>query len=261
MPNGGKLKIRTRQVIIAKTDPMAAEDLTPGEYLLLTVSDSGTGIAREDLQNVFEPFFTTKEFGRGSGLGLSMIYGFAKQSGGHVSMESIPGRGTRARLYLPRALRAPLEQEQEQEREQPPSVPNARGETVLVVEDKEDLRTLMVALLARLGYRASAASHGEDALKHLAADTNFDLLLSDVVLPGGISGPHLARTARQANPDLGVLLMSGYQGSALGPDTPGIEDWPLIRKPFRQEELARALRQVLDAGPASLSPDSAQRPR
>jgi len=251
MPNGGRLEISSRKLSVgssAELPAIAAGELLPDDYLLLSVRDHGGGIGPADLENVFEPFFTTKAFGRGSGLGLSMVYGFAKQSGGHISLEPAPGGGTRACLYLPRAQRAAVA-------EKPPVqwvAPRGKGERVLVVEDREDVRTLVVRQLKQLGYRARAAARADEGLALLESAGPFDLLLSDVVLPGHLSGAALAAEARSRAPDLGVLLMSGYYGSAFGVEMPGVEDWPMIRKPFRQAELATALRRALgEAAPVA----------
>lgn len=252
MPNGGRLEISSEKVTVGNAaapalEPKALAELTPGDYLLLTVRDNGVGVDPRDLENVFEPFFTTKEFGRGSGLGLSMVYGFAKQSGGHVSLESAPGGGATARLYLPRAGQSPSAKDAAH----PSAVPRGQGERILVVEDKEDVRSLVERQLEQLGYQARTAVRGDEALVLLKSNGPFDLLLSDVVLPGNMSGAVLATEARAHDVGLAVLLMSGYCGSAFGAEMPGVEDWPLIRKPFRQAELAAALRQVLGKAPPS----------
>ena len=212
-------------------------------YVLLAVTDSGTGMPPEVQEKIFEPFFTTKGVGEGTGLGLSMVFGFVKQSGGHVSVYSKEGQGTTVRLYLPRsqataamprttvAAQAPL---------------SKLGETILVVEDDENLRDLVEAMLEDLGYVVIVAGNGREALKVLSAVQRVDLLLTDVVMPGGVSGPALAEAAHRDRAELKVLYMTGYAENALvhqGRLDPGVE---LLDKPFTIENLGRKLRAVLD---------------
>jgi CheY-like chemotaxis protein len=196
------------------------------------------------LPRVFEPFYTTKEVGAGTGLGLSMVYGFAKQSGGHLEIESEEGTGTKVRLYLP-SVAAETSQPLSQEGE---DAPQGFGETVLVVEDEPAVRKIVVTLLGELGYQVvAAAADGPEAIALLGETESLDLLLSDVVLPGGYSGADLAEEVGRQRPETRVLLMSGYAPESVMASSlleSGIE---LLHKPFRAGELARAVRSALDA--------------
>jgi CheY-like chemotaxis protein len=196
------------------------------------------------LAQVFEPFFTTKDVGQGSGLGLSMVYGFARQSGGFTEIESEPGRGTTVRLYLPRASEPAPDV-----REHVSQIVRGHGETVLLLEDAQDVRELAIDLLEDLGYQVLAAADAAEASALLAENPGSDLLLTDVLLPGGRSGPDFAATARRRHPALKVLLMSGYPAEFLAGHAGGlIPDTPLLRKPFEKAILARAVRNALDGG-------------
>ena len=186
MPAGGKLTIEMGNVTLTGADMDGHRDGQPGDYVALKVSDNGTGMAPDVVEHVFEPFFTTKEVGAGSGLGLSMVYGFAQQSGGHVTIESEAGQGTTVALYLPRAAAEDARREAMGE-----AIPRGRGETILVVEDEPDLRQVTVQQLEDLGYKTLQAPDGPLALEVLADNSGIDLLLSDVVLPGGMNGPEM----------------------------------------------------------------------
>ncbi len=246
MPHGGKLTIEAANARLDDAYVAADDELESGDYVVIAVSDTGDGIAPDDLPQVFEPFFTTKDVGRGSGLGLSMVYGFAKQSGGHVNIYSEPGQGTTVRIYLPRAdidvetvAPAPARVDR--------PAPRGHGETVLVVEDDAAVREACVGLLADLGYAALAACDGKSALAVLDRTPNLALLFTDVVLPGGMSGAELAPEARRRRPRLKVLYTSGYTENAVihqGRLDDGVE---LLEKPYRKAQLARKLRQVLDS--------------
>jgi CheY-like chemotaxis protein len=210
MPHGGVLEIATDDVMIDAADRSGGA--RPGRYAALIVSDTGSGMAPDVLERAFEPFFTTKEVGRGSGLGLSMVYGFAQQSGGHVSIQSQPGRGASVTVLLPLA-------ERHETLSPPPPVaasatPHVRTR-ILVVEDETDVRRFVTSLLLVLGHEVVEAGTGQSGLKVLRSDPAIDLLFTDVVLPGGMSGVELARQARQIRPDLKVLLTSGYPDGAL----------------------------------------------
>ena len=191
------------------------EEVTPGEYVLLAVTDTGTGMPPEIMERAFEPFFTTKEVGQGSGLGLSMVYGFVKQSGGHVSIYSRVGQGTCVKLYLPRAPSSPVRPE-----EGPPDVfPEDLGnKVVLVVEDEARLRRVAVKMLDRLGLQSLQAETAKDALE-LLADTHVDVLFTDIELPGGMNGTELADAAQELDPNIKVLLPPGMPGKRF--DTTG----------------------------------------
>ena len=206
------------------------------------VSDTGQGMTTAVLARAFEPFFTTKGVGEGSGLGLSMVYGFTKQSGGHVTISSKQGRGTTVKLYLPRAgfREAPVEEVQ------PGRAERGKGESVLLIEDDSDVRSLTLEMLKHLGYQVTDVPDAATAHEALARGPRFDLVLSDVVLPGGTSGPEFAEQAIRKHPNLKVLFMSGHSAqTAMGKGSLG-EKWMLLDKPFRMERLAKALRESLD---------------
>jgi PAS domain S-box-containing protein len=243
MPNGGKLTIEISNARLDDDYAAAQADVLPGHYVVISISDTGVGMPPEILKHVFEPFYTTKEVGKGTGLGLSMVYGFVKQSGGHVTIYSEPGKGTTVRLYFPR-VRHSTTAARPNESAQPNYF--ARGETILVVEDDPDVRSLAVTLLGDLGYKVLEAGNGKTALDLLTENSHVNLLLSDVVLPGGMGGNALAAEARKISPDLPVVFMSGYTEKAVirhGQIDPGEI---MLQKPFRRAELARKLRQALD---------------
>ncbi|WP_162300721.1 hybrid sensor histidine kinase/response regulator [Alkalilacustris brevis] len=242
MPEGGKLTIETANVQIDCAQAGSGDGMKPGSYVCLTVSDTGCGMAANVVERAFEPFFTTKQDGKGSGLGLSMVYGFVKQSGGHVRIYSEPGEGTAFRLYFPR-MRTPRKDTPVQ-----PAPHSVRGgnERLLVVEDDPLVRDHVLGLLTGLGYDVTGASSGPEALEILEEGRAFDLLFTDVVMPGGLNGPQLAEAARQQRPELRVLYMSGYTENAIthqGRLPPGVQ---LLTKPFRKQDLAEKLREVLD---------------
>ncbi|WP_340116095.1 response regulator [Pelagibius sp. 7325] len=245
MPGGGRLVIETANKQLDDDYVAQNADVAPGSYVMLAVSDSGAGIAPAILDKVFDPFFTTKEMGQGTGLGLSMVYGFAKQSGGHVKIYSEIDYGTTVRLYLPCGDGRQREDAVAVGTESP--VPGGDAK-ILVVEDSAAVRQVAVNHLRAFGYRVVEATSGREALETLAADDTIDLLFTDVVMPGGMSGPQLAQAARKRRPDLKVLFTSGYAESAIG-SAPGAGlDGSLLSKPYRKDELARKLREVLDAG-------------
>jgi len=242
MPGGGRLTLATANATLDPDPEDAHADVAPGPYALLTVTDTGSGIPQADLRRVFEPFFTTKEKGKGTGLGLAMVYGFVKQSGGHVGIESALGHGTTVRLYLPRAdgpVAAALPV---------PAATQLLGgqETILVVEDDELVRLLAGVELQAMGYQVLEAPSGAAALRMVEAGVAFDLLFTDVIMPGGMSGRDLADAARRLRPGLRVLFTSGYTEDAFvapGRLDPGVQ---LLPKPYRRGELARAVRAALD---------------
>jgi CheY-like chemotaxis protein len=197
----------------------------------------------EVLERVFEPFFTTKEVGKGSGLGLSMVYGFAEQSGGHVSISSQVGTGTSVTIVLPALATEHVENMNRAEAAEP--IPDGK-ERILVVEDDPQVLQFVTAQLLSLGYEVEAVSVGRDALELLARDPNFDLLFTDVVLPKGMSGVELAKRARQLKPELKVLLTSGYSKDAFEHNGRPDEGTLLLRKPYRRKDLAEMFRKVLD---------------
>ena len=245
MPGGGRVVIETLNVGVSEGSIGGEEGLAAGDYVALVVTDSGQGLSTEIQERIFEPFFTTKVEGRGSGLGLSMVYGFAQQSGGRVSVSSVEGRGSSFRLMLPRggAVAAPVAAEPE------PARGSEGTETVLLVEDEPEVRALVEGTLRSLGYRVVEAATGEEALAALEGAPPIDLLLSDVVLSRGMSGPELAERLRRDNPGLRVLYMSGYAADAVFRGGSMPDDAGLISKPFHMTELARRVRAVLDQEP------------
>ena len=245
MPTGGKLTIETANAHLDRGDVARDAGVTPGKYVVLCVSDTGAGMDEATRARVFEPFFTTKEVGKGTGLGLSQVYGFVKQSGGHVKLHSEQGQGTTVKIYLPRLLRAGTEEEPANE--QP--VPAGTGaETVLVVEDDDDVRALSVEVLRELGYRVLETHDAPSALRLLERqDGHVDLLFTDVVLPGGMTGAELVAQARALRPALKVLYTTGYARNAIvhqGRLDAGVA---LITKPFSYADLAARVREILDA--------------
>ncbi|MGQ7793181.1 PAS domain-containing protein [Faunimonas sp. B44] len=243
MPGGGKLTIETANTRIDEAYAATHAEVAPGQYVVICVSDNGHGMSRETAARVFEPFFTTKEPGKGTGLGLSMVYGFVKQSGGHVKIYSEPGHGTTVKIYLPRLTR----EHQEAEAVPASMVPEGSGEeTILVVEDDDDVRSYSSAILRELGYRVIAAQDGPAALRLLGRERRVDLLFTDVVLPGGMTGADLARAAAVVRPDLKVLFTTGYARDAIvhnGRLEAGVQ---LITKPFTYADLAVKVRDALD---------------
>jgi PAS domain S-box-containing protein len=243
MPAGGKLVIETRNVVLDESDVASEVGVEPGEYVRLSVSDTGIGMAPEVLTRVFEPFFTTKEPGKGTGLGLSVIYGFVKQSEGHVTLYSELGRGTTVNLYLPHAAVAG---ERAAVANQATAAQLATGETILLVEDNPDVRKVTARRLENLGYRVIEADSGVRAIEMLEGGTKVDLLFSDVVMPGGVSGFDLARWVKESMPAVRILLTSGFADDiARAGETPAPE-LEILRKPYSGADLAAALRMALD---------------
>ncbi len=243
MPEGGRLIIETGNVSI---DAVMSEDLdglAPGDYVRLSVADTGQGMLPEVRERAFEPFFTTKETGRGTGLGLSMIYGFAKQSEGHASIYSEPGRGTTVNIYLPRhGESAP------QIADTAGSEPVQTGQTVLVVEDDARVRRLTVNRLDSLGYRTLIAADAHEALAILGSGAEVDLVFTDLVMPGGISGYELAHRVAAGWPGLPVLLTSGYADELVRRDADAIAHLKVLGKPYRLADLASAISDILETG-------------
>ena len=242
MPNGGELMIETGLVTLTEASSAQGEAVLAGDYVTLSISDTGRGIESDVLGKVFEPFFTTKDVGHGSGLGLSMVYGFAKQSEGDVDIASTVGEGTTVRLYLPVAHgpsgRADAEDGARAD-------PRGDGEVVLVVEDDDGVRKLMITVLNDLGYTPIVTESGESGLAILSSRDDCDLLLTDLVLPGAIDGVELANEARQTKPGLKIILMSGHSNRIASEEGVLGEDTVLIAKPFRRTDLARALHHAL----------------
>ncbi len=240
MPDGGRLLLETSNVVLDEDYARANLDVTPGPYLMLSVSDNGTGMSAAVRERVFEPFFTTKGGSKGSGLGLSMVYGFVKQSGGHIKIYSEEGHGTTIRLYLPPASLA-------EDVSAPPVAPILNGhETILVVEDDAMVRDFVVAQLQSLGYTTIAAADGREALSHVRSGAAFDLLFTDVIMPGGINGRELAEEVVKHRPGVGVLFTSGYTDRAIVHHGRLDQGVLLLSKPYPKSELARMVRLALD---------------
>ncbi len=240
MPEGGKLTLELGNAMLDEYYTGTQIDVAPGQYVLLAVSDTGVGMPAEVIEQAFEPFFTTKPEGHGTGLGLSMAYGFAKQSGGHIRLYSEPGAGTSVKLYLPRT------EQPEMQVQQSTVGPVVGGsETILVVEDDLPVQATVIELLTGLGYSVLRANDAQSALSILQSGLPIDLLFTDVVMPGPLSSTELARQARLLLPEIAVLFTSGYTRNAIvhgGRLDPGVE---LLSKPYRQEDLARKVRQLL----------------
>ncbi len=243
MPGGGTLTIETRNVALDADYAAAQIDVTPGDYVCLSVTDNGVGMTPEVQLQVFEPFFTTKGPGAGSGLGLSMVYGFAKQSGGHVAIYSEIGLGTTVNLFLPTAFRTAGKKV----KAKPALASKARGETILVVEDDPKVLRLTVARLEELKYQVIAATDGPKAIKILKQRPDIDLVLSDVVMPGGMTGFEVATLALALRPDLKILLATGYAKGVEPCDMASAQaEHRILRKPYDMKQLARTLRELLD---------------
>ena len=242
MSNGGELVVETSNASFGPGDEAAAGGVPPGEYVRLSVSDTGCGMTAEVLARAFEPFFTTKEPGRGTGLGLSTIYGFVKQSGGHITIYSEPGRGTTVNLYLPcadaklSAVSRPAD----------PGAPLApRSETVLVVEDNHDVRDVSVARLKSLGFKVLEADSGRAAINVLRSGAKVDLVFSDIVMAGGMSGFDLARWIGGNVPGMKVLLTSGFSPEVAHAEEGSDRKLRILRKPYSRAELSEAIGEAL----------------
>jgi CheY-like chemotaxis protein len=236
MPLGGRIQISTANVHLESDlqDPI----VTPGDYVVLTVTDTGTGMPPEVLERAAEPFFTTKAPGAGSGLGLAMIFGFARQSGGNMTIASQRGRGTTVRLYLPRAQGSETDAN-----EAAPGSPLPGGhETILLVDDSDEMRRIAGRHLNSLGYRVTQAVNGPTALAILRGGQAFDLLFTDIIMPDGMTGYQLAAAARQLEPELKVLFTTGYAGPETDRKPPGLT----LRKPYRKGDLAASVRAALE---------------
>ena len=245
MPDGGTLTIQTRNCELDATSALWSRDMQPGDYVCISVTDTGIGMSEETIAKAFEPFFTTKPIGQGTGLGLSMIYGFVRQSEGYTKICSQLGRGTSLKLFLPRYSGDLLD-------EQPGAaglvaLPEAAGETVLIIEDEPVVRGLIVEVVADLGFVALEAGDGPSGLEVLRSRQRIDLLITDVGLPG-LNGRQVADAARLLRPGLRVIFMTGYAenaSSAQGFLEPGMA---LITKPFAMDELAAKIRATIEDG-------------
>ncbi|THK41342.1 PAS domain S-box protein [Methylophaga sp. SB9B] len=242
MPSGGRLLIETLNVLLSE-DYAAQHDVTAGDYIVIGVSDTGIGIAPENLDKVFEPFYTTKSKDKGTGLGLAMVYGFARQSLGHINIYSERGQGTTIRLYLPRS---PVEISTADNPPALPIQPKTGKEHILVVEDDDLVRSYVISQLEFIGYQVISASNGQEAMEIIQSDAHIDLLFTDVVMPGGISGRDLSDKAQRIRPQLKVLFTSGYTENSIvhhGRLDPGVM---LLSKPYSRDELSTKIRQALD---------------
>jgi CheY-like chemotaxis protein len=239
MPNGGKLLLESRRVLLDDAFIAASAGVAPGSYIMVAVSDTGTGMSPEVRDRAFEPFFTTKEAGKGSGLGLSMVYGFVKQSGGHIKIYSEEDRGTTIRLYIP-ALNGQAASPA------PPDLPPPRGEeTIFIVEDDLLVQGFVVSQLQSLGYKTITASTGVEALAKIDSGQSFDLLFTDVIMPGGLNGKELAEEALRQRPGTRVLYTSGYTDNAMLEHGRVDQGALLLTKPYRKSELAQMVRLAL----------------
>jgi PAS domain S-box-containing protein len=239
MPNGGKLLLETRNVVLDEAYAQGNPGVKPGPYVMLAVSDTGAGMSQEVLDKVFEPFFTTKEVGKGSGLGLSMVYGFVKQSGGHIRIYSEVGHGTTIKLYLP-----PARGQVETAPAAAPPLPHG-NETIMVVEDDALVRNFVTTQLQSLGYRTAGAANGPAAMNLIEDGQAFDLLFTDVIMPGSMSGRELAEKVLKLRPGIKVLYTSGYTDNAIvhqGRLDAGVL---LLTKPYRKSQLASMIRRAL----------------
>ncbi|GIQ73341.1 CHASE3 domain-containing protein [Bradyrhizobium sp. RD5-C2] len=239
MPNGGKLLFETSNIVLDDAYAAVNPDITPGRYVLLAVSDTGTGMSHAVQDKVFEPFFTTKEVGKGSGLGMSMVYGFVKQSGGHIKIYSEEGHGTTIKLYLPPA-RGQVEVEAPA-----PEPPRRGSEVILVVEDDQLVRNYVVTQLGALGYKTIAVPDARAALALVDKGEKFDLLFTDVIMPGGMNGRQLADEVAKRRPGMKVLYTSGYTENAIVHHGRLDEGVLLLAKPYRKAQLASMLQQAL----------------
>lgn len=249
MPAGGNLTIETANAFLDETYAAAHVEVVAGQYVMIGVSDTGAGMTAEVMEKAIEPFFTTKGVGQGTGLGLSQVHGFVKQSGGHIKIYSELGQGTTVKLYLPRFIGP---DDRRGVTEAPSTISGeAARETILLVEDDADVRVFATEMLGILGYQVLSASDAPSALDILGRQFHIDLLFTDVGLPGGVNGRQLADEARRRRPELKVLYTTGYARNAIihgGTLDPGVE---LIVKPFSQADLGRKIRQILDRGSMS----------
>ena len=244
MPDGGTLHFRAEAC--GALPPEVHNELSDrdahGSFVAISITDSGSGMTEEVKERAFEPFFTTKEAGRGTGLGLSTVYGFVKQSKGAIAIATRPGAGTTVTLFLPQLdeAAAPAMEEEDIEQAIPP------GLRVMLVEDDSEVRKVVQTFLTTLGCSVVAASNAEQALMSLETDADsFDLLLSDIALGPGMRGTRLAAEAQQRFPELAILLMSGFSSELLEADREVPQSWELLRKPYTRAELARAMARVL----------------
>jgi PAS domain S-box-containing protein len=242
MPQGGRLTVEIANVTLDETHAAQYEEVTPGDYVMVAVSDTGAGMPPEVLEKVFEPFFTTKEVGEGSGLGLSMVYGFVKQSNGHVTIDSEAGHGTKVELYMPRSREAVTRKDAA--KDTPKFAPGS--ERILVVEDDESVREIPATILRDHGYVVVEAADAKQAIRHLKDGKPFDLLFTDVILPGGMNGVEIADQAKTLQPGIKVLYTTGYAENLVVHHGRLDPDKTLVNKPYRRAELLEKVRSMLD---------------
>ncbi|MBW3097403.1 response regulator [Pseudohoeflea coraliihabitans] len=261
MPRGGRLTLATANVTLPETasadgSSSMIPDLVPGRYVRVTVADEGEGMSPQVQARVFEPFYTTKEVGKGSGLGLSMVYGFARQSNGYVVLDSAPGRGTTVHLYLPWTDTASIDNERSA------ASPHLDTEplVILVVEDDDDVRQLATDLLTDLGHTVIEASNGHDGLDQLQRRADIQLLFTDIVMPRGMSGIDLAQEARRRRPDLAVLLTSGFTAQSRATEDGSKNEFLLVRKPYSAEEVIAAIGKAMAHAAGAGRPPKADQP-
>jgi CheY-like chemotaxis protein len=248
MHGEGTLTIRAENLVVAERDDPGYADLTAGEYLVFSIADTGIGMPAEVLTRAVEPFFTTKPNGHGTGLGLSMVFGFVKQSGGHTVIDSVVGKGTTVQLFFPRCREAETAEIAEQN-----EAPVGGRETILVVEDDAEVRLTAVEMLMQLGYKVLTAADGDAALEFVDSDLQIDLLFTDVVMPGTVKSVELAKRAALRSPAIPVLFTSGYTRDEIfhhGKLDAGVT---LLSKPYRRDDLASKVRGVLNAHRAKLA--------
>jgi hypothetical protein len=242
MPRGGRLVIATRGMMLDESEARQHGGLAAGEYVTLSVSDTGTGIPPEVMQHIFEPFFTTKPFGKGTGLGLSSVYGIVHQNGGHVEASSEPGEGTTFTIHFRRAHEAVSAPDPAPQRR---AASRKNRETILVVEDEPAVRTTLTRILERQGYHVLAAGHGGEAMRVAEGHAgSIDLVISDLMMPE-MSGDEFIERFSVGRPGTRVLFMSGYTGDEVSPAVPGQARHPFIQKPFTVEQITRKVRDVL----------------
>lgn len=243
MPRGGRLEMTTALAELSEEEAALHPDASPGRYVRIAVRDTGDGMTPEVLSRAIEPFFSTKQVGHGTGLGLSMVYGFVKQSGGHLNLDSQEGNGATVELFLPASHGKP---QRRSIRQPSHALVQGRGERILLCEDDDDVRQFSSETLRELGYTVTEAADAESALKALREQGRFDLLFTDIVLPGDHTGADLAREARELQPDIHVLFTTGYARSALEKGQSSVSAVELLLKPFGVDDLAARLRAVLD---------------
>ena len=243
MPEGGVLTIETINITLDQAWADQHDEVTPGDYVKVSVSDTGTGMTTDVMKKAFDPFFTTKEVGQGSGLGLSMVYGFVKQSNGHVSIWSKINQGTTIELYLPRSITAAVREETKDDT----SGVEPGSERILLVEDDEDLRFISSSTLRKQGYQIVEARDGEEAIRQLQDNQPFDLLFTDVILPGGMNGVEISEKAKTVRPEIKILFTSGFTEDAIAYGSKLDSDETLLKKPYHRADLLQKVRAILDS--------------